>query len=112
MRRDRQGIELVPHEQGAGQMDRIERTDNRRERISRPLENRCPERHQGEAFDRLQGCGTAVGYLVIVKAEAKPRAIDRPKALKPDEFARHGGRDLRPDPETTWLPQHDAEKDR
>ena len=69
MRRDRQGIELVPHKQGAGQMDRIERTDNRRERISRPLENRCPERHQGEAFDRLQGCGTPVGYLGIVKAE-------------------------------------------
>lgn len=70
MRRNRQGIELVTHEQGAGQVDRIERTHNRRERICCSLEDRCAERHQGEAFDRLQGCGTPVGYLVIVKAEA------------------------------------------
>lgn len=112
MRRHREVLELVPYEQRAGQMDRIERADDRRERIRCPFEDRSAEWHQREAFDRLQGCFAAVGYLVIVEAEPEARAIDRPKALEPDEFAGNGGRDPRPDPESAGLPKHDTEKDR
>jgi hypothetical protein len=84
VRRHCQGIELVPHEESAGEMDRIERTDDRRERPCCPLEDRRAERHQGETVDRFQDRGSAIGYVVIVEAEAEPRAIDRAEALEPE----------------------------
>jgi len=112
VRRDGQILELVPREQGAGQMDGIERTNDRREWVCCTPEDRRAERDQGEALECLEDRGAAVGHLVIVEAEAQPRAIDRAKALEADELAGDGGRDPRPHAQAARLPKDHAEKDR
>lgn len=77
MRRERQIVELVAYEQGAREMDRIERADDRRERFRGPLEDRRVERHQREAFDRLEDRGSAIRDVIIIEPEAKPCTVDR-----------------------------------
>lgn len=105
-------VDTLADEQRTRQMDRIEGSQRRGERLRRSLEDPAMQRDEGERFDRFQDRPAAIGHLVVLDTAECSCPIDRPQALQANELAGDGVVDPRPDAQPTGLREDHSEENR
>ena len=74
VRRERKAIKVVANEQGARQVDGVQRAQGRRKGLRSSLEHDRIQRHQTECVDSLQHICSVLRDLPVLQAEAHPSA--------------------------------------
>lgn len=79
----------LPPEEGRRKVNRIESPEDRRQGLSRPLENRGPGLDQNQTVEEVKDGLTAARDLGIGEALFEPKPIERPQAFDPGEATAH-----------------------
>lgn len=106
-----QVVEFGLHQQGTGEMDSVEGSKDRGERLRGSLEDASAHLDQTERLDALENGPPMIRHSVVVESVSDASAIDRSHALEADELARDGNRDLGPDAHASTLTQDRPEED-
>ena len=106
-----QGRDLLAKGQGACEMERIERPDERWKRLRCAAEDAGVERDEVDSLDGLEQCGAAFRQGSIVEARSNPQPVDGPKALDSEKLARDRPLEAGPLAQRIRLTQDDPEDD-